>query len=433
MNEIVTLAVKDLKLLLRDRGGLFFTVFFPVLYAVFFGTVFSGAAGDYKSRKIGVPLVDEDQSERSRAFVEELRAAGELDIAPMGRDEAIDLVRHGRRAAAVVIPQGFGRQRSRLLRGETAVVQIAMDPSRRAEGEIVRGLLTKQLYVGIQSAFTDRREFRAQTEPLLRELRDEQEADPLFVAMLTGMFEAADRLLGYVETVQSDEQGDGAGAAATGFDPVRIESIPVEARRVGPRNFYAVSFPQGIVWAVMSCAAGFGISLVVERTGGTLRRLHITPIPRASVLGGKALACLVSTLVVSAGLLVIARLGFGVVPLSLAFLTASILSIAVAFVGIMMLLATLGKTEQSAGGIGWAILMVMAMLGGGMVPLFIMPGWIQALSYVSPVRWAILALEGSIWREFTLAELLMPCGILLGVGAVCFGVGVRVFSAREAR
>ena len=67
----------------------------------------------------------------------------------------------------------------------------------------------------------------------------------------------------------------------------------------------------------------------------------------------------------------------------------------------MMLISTLGRTEQSASGAGWAILLVMAMLGGGMVPLFVMPAWMATASNVSPVKWAILALEGALWRGFT--------------------------------
>ncbi len=49
------------------------------------------------------------------------------------------------------------------------------------------------------------------------------------------------------------------------------------------------------------------------------------------------------------------------------------------FVGFMMLVASLGKTEQTAAGAGWAILMPLSMLGGAMVPLFVMPQWMQTV------------------------------------------------------
>ena len=72
-------------------------------------------------------------------------------------------------------------------------------------------------------------------------------------------------------------------------------------------------------------------------------------------------------------------------------------------------------------------LMVMAMIGGGMVPLMFLPGWLQDIASVSPVKWSILALEGAIWRDFSYAELAGPCGVLVGMGAVCFVVGTRAF------
>jgi len=74
----------------------------------------------------------------------------------------------------------------------------------------------------------------------------------------------------------------------------------------------------------------------------------------------------------------------------------------------------------------------MAMFGGGMVPLMMMPGWMQRISHLSPVKWGILALEGAIWRGFTLGEMIIPCAILLSVGVICFGAGVTILSRSEA-
>jgi hypothetical protein len=70
--------------------------------------------------------------------------------------------------------------------------------------------------------------------------------------------------------------------------------------------------------------------------------------------------------------------------------------------------------------------MFIAMFGGGMVPLLFMPGFMKALSNFSPVKWSILALEGSIWRGFTLGEMIVPCAVLIGLGAVCLAIGARV-------
>jgi ABC-2 type transport system permease protein len=60
-----------------------------------------------------------------------------------------------------------------------------------------------------------------------------------------------------------------------------------------------------------------------------------------------------------------------------------------------------------------------------------MPEWLERVSNFSPVKWAILAMEGAIWRGYSFAELLPSCGILLAVGGVCFFLGVRKLSWGE--
>ena len=92
-----------------------------------------------------------------------------------------------------------------------------------------------------------------------------------------------------------------------------------------------------------------------------------------------------------------------------------------------MVLSVVGRTEQSASGAAWATLLVFAMLGGGMVPLFVMPGWMLTASGVSPAKWAILAFEGALWRGFSPAEMAPALGVLLAIGAAGLVLGTRLF------
>ena len=77
-----------------------------------------------------------------------------------------------------------------------------------------------------------------------------------------------------------------------------------------------------------------------------------------------------------------------------------------------------------------AINMVMAMFGGCMIPVMFMPKFIERMSVLSPVKWAILAIEGAIWRQFTYAEMAMPCLILIGVGIAGILIGTAVMNKR---
>jgi hypothetical protein len=49
----------------------------------------------------------------------------------------------------------------------------------------------------------------------------------------------------------------------------------------------------------------------------------------------------------------------------------------------------------------------------------------QTIGSLSPVKWAILGLEGGVRREFSFTEKLLPSTIRLVFGAVCFAVGLR--------
>jgi ABC-2 type transport system permease protein len=192
----------------------------------------------------------------------------------------------------------------------------------------------------------------------------------------------------------------------------------------GPSNSFDITFPQGVIWGLIGCVMTFGISLVVERTHGTLVRLRMAPLTRAQILGGKAIACFASMMLIELMLLGVA-LTLGVRPSSYGILVLAGVSSAVCFVGFMMLVASFGKTEQGASGAASALMMPLAMLGGAMVPQFIMPQWMQTLGMASPFRWALLAIEGGVWRNFSVAEMVLPCGILIAVGVTCFALGTR--------
>lgn len=426
MHVLLAMVRKDLTLLARDRMGAFFTLGFPMVMAIFFGTIFSGGARPTEG--IRVAVVDEDGTPAARAFVDSLATSPDFRVTRLDRAAALEAVKLGKQTAYLLLPPGFGASQERLFYGSPPRVELGLDPSRKAEGAMLEGLLTAHMSKRFGRALSDTSSLRE----LLASSRRDLERDGSLPA---GERATVRRFLGELETFLrapvARPGADGPGGGAT-FDPVRIEKREVARRVTGPRNPYEVSFPQGTIWGVLSCAFGFGLGLVLERRRGTLIRLRVSPQPRAVVLAGKALGCFTGILGVCTILFGIGMAAFGVRPASPALLVMAVLSVAVGFVGIMMLISTLGRTESSVSGLGWALMMFMSMTGGGMVPLFAMPGWLQAVSVVSPVRWAVLAFEGALWRGFTFEQMLLPCGILVAVGVVAFTIGVRAFRWSEA-
>lgn len=426
MNAILAFAWKDITLLVRDRMGFFFSFVFPLLYATFFGMVFSGDSGGGGGP--AVAFVDEDSTAASRAFIDTLRAGGEMQIAEASRADAFQLVRRGRKTAFVVLKRGFGEASGSLFAGSPPEIEIGLDPARRAEGAMLEGILMKYMAENLQRNLSDPVTTRRQIDSSLEALEDDS-------GLPAGQRQILRGFLGQLDTLVASGltgSGGGGGGGFQGMTPAVITKSAVERQRSGPRSSYEFSFPQGILWGILSTAFGFALSLVIERRRGTLIRLRAAPIGRARILAGKALACFLTILAVTLILLAVAAVVFRVRPDSLPHLALAVVSTAVGFVGVMMVISVLGRTESAVSGLGWALMMVMAMTGGGMIPLFFLPPWVQTIGNFSPVKWGILALEGAIWRGFSTGEMLLPCGILLAVGIGGFALGSRAFRWSEA-
>ncbi len=399
----------------RNKGGLFFTFVWPIIVTVLFGFAFGGG-GNGEQGKVRVAVVDEDNSDGSRQFIKKLEESFEL--VPMVKAEAENAVRLGQRTGYIVIKPGFGIASERMFYGAPKEIELGVDPARKAEAGMIEGLLMKHAAADMQKMFNDPAASAAMADKALAE-----------ITQSSGGAQTApvERFLGELKTfvgaAAAGPAAAGAGGSA-GWQPLKITARDVVRERRGPSNAFEITFPQGVIWGLIGCMMTFGISLVTERTHGTLVRLRMAPLARGQILGGKALACFVSIIFVELMLFGVA-LAFGVRPSSLGILALAGLSAAVCFVGFMMLIASLGKTEQSASGAAWAILMPLSMIGGAMVPQFVMPAWMQSIGVISPIRWALLAIEGGVWRQFTLGEMVLPCTILVTVGVACFAAGTR--------
>ena len=414
MKATLALAVKDLRLLTRHRGDFFFVVAWPIVLAVLFGVIF--AAPPEGRSPLTVALVDEDGSDGSRAFAARLGRAVGLDVAAVSRPEAEALVRRGQRVAWVALVPGFGEASANPFAGEAPSVVMGIDPTRAAEAAMLEGLLAREAAQGLQERLSDREASRRMVADALSRLR--------YAPPWSTERRRNERFLAELDRWLADAPAGGAGPR---LQPLAVARESAGGGRHGPESSFEFTFPQGMLWGLLACAANFAIGLVRERTSGTLGRLLTAPLARRQILLGKALACFVAMIAVEALLVAVGVLGFGVRPTSWPLLGAAVLAAAAAFTGIMMTLSVVAETEQSASGAAWATLLVLAMLGGGMVPLFVMPRWMLTASGVSPAKWAILALEGALWRGFSPAEMALPLGLLLAIGAVGLVAGVRLF------
>jgi len=425
MTAIFYMALKDLRLLIRDRFGLFWIFVFPLVFALFFGTIFGSGGGSRGA--IQVVVIDDANNDGSRAFIEKLVGADGLGVAE--EDAGIDLqaarelVQKGERVAYIRLPEGYGGNAFALFTPDAGkLIEIGIDPSRSAERGLIQGMVSQLAFQGAFTQFNDDQAMATQIAAFRTNLKS---ADGMTIADRMVL----DTFMGSLDNMlqQTDMQLMPAGEDATegpSMAPV-VEVVEVTRDMSGrPRSSFELTFPSSIVWALMGCVATFSLSMVRERTMGTLLRLRVAPLSFAQILAGKALACFLACTVVEVVLLTIGWAMLGVRIANWPLMLATLVFSALCFTGIMMSISVIGKTENAVAGAGWGVLMPFAMVGGGMIPLVAMPEWLLSVSHFSPFKWAIYSLEGAVWRDFTFIELLPSFAILLGVGVVCFAIGV---------
>lgn len=272
MRSIVALALKDLRMLVRVKSGLFFTFVWPIIVAILFGFVFSGQ--DHSGpAKLRVVIVDEDNTDASNAFVAKLESSGDFVVDRASRPDAESMVRRARRSAYVVIKPGFGAGSGRMFYGEPRQLEIGTDPARQAETSMIEGLLTKHAMAALQKLFSDPQASRKMVVNALEDLNAGGNVTP--TAPLK-------RFLGELDTFLATPIPPApSGGGTEGWQPLQILKSAVRREGRGPSTGFDVTFPQGIVWGIIGCVMTFAIGLVSERVHGTFVRLQVAPLTRA--------------------------------------------------------------------------------------------------------------------------------------------------------
>ncbi|MBU0719339.1 MAG: ABC transporter permease, partial [Planctomycetes bacterium] len=225
MRKIIALATKDLRLLVRDRAGFIFVFFFPLVYCMFFGAIFSGSGGGGVRSAMKIAVVDEDGTEGSRAFIKTLEDAAELEVTLTDRATGRDAVRRGKLVAFVVLPEGFGASVDNPFTGGMPKLETGIDPARRAEAGMLQGLLTQYTYLAIKETLTDRTKMKHLIADSLAGIGDDEELDPVMRATLQLFLPALDSFITNLP--------EGDGGLVGSFGQVAIDQADVAYEKTG--------------------------------------------------------------------------------------------------------------------------------------------------------------------------------------------------------
>jgi ABC-2 type transport system permease protein len=165
--------------------------------------------------------------------------------------------------------------------------------------------------------------------------------------------------------------------------------------------------------------AGLGtISIVAEKKGGTLARLAAAPIKSGSVVSGKILSILITSLVSILALWGETELFFGASWGDPAGVLIMCLATTLSMCGLAIFLTSLARDEQQAFVASVIVGFVLALLGGNFFPPGSLPPFMQTLSLATPNGWALVGFGRLSQEGVSLTGALTPIVVLLVIAGV---------------
>ena len=384
---------KDLRLVYRDPmafGLLLLTPFLLIaIVSEAFKPLFEGAVA------FEVPVVDLDRSAESERLLGELDELRAIDLERRDwdgeefdeADAAALFDGRGREFAALVIPKGLGESLNS--DGEASVIFYA-DPVQAGFSNIVLDQISDRLAVdGLVRSFAGA------------------------LAAETGSSE---------EEARQALEGEGGGAG------LEVQAAFVSDRKALPSHFeqtvpgFAVMFT---FWLSIFVAASI---FVEKRQYHTWRRTLVAPVPRAWIVLSRVLAYVVVGL---AQLTILFALGWALFGMHLghdiAALWIVLAVMALVTTGFGILMASLIKDFTTLNSVMNLVVIALAAIGGALVPIVFLPGWVQVVSPLTPHYWAMDAIQRLIILGDGLTDVVVQIGVLLAFAAGFFTLGLWRF------
>lgn len=225
---------------------------------------------------------------------------------------------------------------------------------------------------------------------------------------------------------------DEANIAASGRPP----QFGLDARQVEDDSFTPIQYLTSglLAWGVaMSAAFGAAMNLVTWRKNGVLRRLRLSPVHPAAVVGARIGVSLVVALVQAALFIGVALTpAFGLQLRGQWWLLIPLLAAGtLAFMSIGLLVGAFTRTVEAASAAVNLIVLPMAFLSGVFFPIDTMPEVLQRLSWMLPMRHLSSGMLDVVVRDGGITEVVAPVAVLLGFAAVITFIATRVFTWDE--
>ena len=213
----------------------------------------------------------------------------------------------------------------------------------------------------------------------------------------------------------------------------------VQAERfapAGPRpTAVQQSVPAWLVFGMFFVVASMSSLFIQERACGTLGRLQALGVSTGILLLSKGLPYLgvnavQAALMLAAGVWLMPLLGGDALSLAgvhWGALSMALTAISLAAVSLSLALACAVRTHAQSATVGPVVNVLMAAVGGIMVPTFVMPLFMQKVAAWSPMNWGLEALLTVLLRDGDVAGVLPEVVRLAAFSAIMLALAALLF------
>ncbi len=399
MNRILDIALKDLMQLMRDAKTFMFLLLMPIIFTVLFGFAFGGFGGGASDSRLPVGYLSQDDSWVTNSLHDLLDKSDVIRLDDNVFRSASDLeklVGDGKLAAAIIVPDGYGKG---ILNSKRVRLVVIADTSTQAWTTIEAELLS----------VASKLDSAARTATILDELAG-QEAP----------FKYA-----FKQTLSAWEE-----------PPIAIkETTSLVVKKTSNQGMALAHTAPGMMlqFAIAGLLTVAQI-IVTERKSRTLQRLLTTATRRVHIVCGHYLAVF---LLIFAQFMIL--ITFGQLALKVDYLRVPMATLLVAFsaalciAGLGLLIGFLAHSEEQAVMFSLIPMFVFAGLGGAWVPLEVTGATFQTIGHLTPLAWGMDGFENIAARGLGFQSVLLPAAALIVYAALFFGLAVWRLNATEEK
>jgi len=397
------IAGKDLLDFFRNRMELVAFIIMPIFMMVMTGYIFPSGTS---LKNIALGVVENDKGEISQNIVtvlENMKLGDKndsiflLERQPGNLEGAKEELKRGNLNAILIIPEGFS---SNMERGQQGILTLIIDQSNPQISSILTGII-ERIIDGLASKV------------------------------------AIEKLVGMMATeLPTDKPAPPGSTIAPSLQSqpnpqalIKPFIIKTEGLVPGEQNYFQFMAPGIIAMVVvMAVMIGLAASISREKELGTLDGILVAPIPRLCIILGKALSQTTRGLLQGSIVLLLSIFLFGVkiygsIPLVVLLLFLGVFS----FIGLGILISALAAEQETAMMIMMTLTFPMIFLSGVFFPIEQMPGFMQIISRILPLTYAIEALRKVIILGAGISSLGKELIILITFGTITLAIAVPTF------